>query len=257
METIAVDYMTLTSAGHELERVPAPSQWEKSERLAWQAGPALYEGWSYRYADGSLQRLWSKEQGALIRISGALCERILPMVSLDAFRLTRLDLCVSVDREIDLDYWYARQRSAGVKVKVSLINGETLYVGSRKSDRFWRIYNKALEQGIPGPLYRIELELKGERSCQAKILLIQGKRLEIFLFNRVGVVENMIDELLPDLDEPDDSGIDLSLPRRPPAGKRFLERVIMPFLKRNKWAIKDLIESGILEEVEYEQNGDM
>jgi len=173
------------------------------------------------------------------------------MINLDAFRLTRLDLCVSVDKEIDLDYWYARQREEGRKIKASLINGETLYIGSRKSDRFWRIYNKALEQGIAGPLYRIELELKGDRARQAKMLLIREKRLEIFMSNRIGVVGDLFVEMLPDLDEPDGSGIDLSLPRRPPAGKRFLERVIMPFLKRNKWAIKDLIESGILEEVEY------
>jgi len=179
------------------------------------------------------------------------------MINLDAFRLTRLDLCVSVDREIDLDYWYARQRAAGAKIKASLINGETLYIGSRKSDRFWRIYNKALEQGVAGPLFRIELELKGDRARQAKMLLMRGKRAEIFLFNRIGVVGDLVDEVLPGLDEHPDAGIDLSLPRRPPAGKRFLEKVIVPFLKRNKWAIKDLIESGILEEVEYEQNGNL
>jgi hypothetical protein len=252
MKQISIDYLTLTSGGHELDRVPAPSEWEKSERLSWQAGPALYEGWSYRYADGSLQRLWSEEQGTLIRISGALCERLLPMINLDAFRLTRLDLCISLHQEIDLDYWYSRQRAAGAKIKASLINGETLYIGSRKSGRFWRIYNKALEQGIPGPLFRIEIELKGDRARQAKMLLIQEKRLEIFMSNRIGVVGDLFVEMLPDLYEHLDTDIDLSLPRRPPAGKRFLEKAIMPFLKRNKWAIRDLIESGILEEVEYE-----
>jgi len=155
-------------------------------------------------------------------------------------------------QEIDLDYWYSRQRAAGAKIKASLINGETLYIGSRKSGRFWRIYNKALEQGIPGPLFRIEIELKGDRARQAKMLLIQEKRLEIFMSNRIGVVGDLFVEMLPDLYEHLDTDIDLSLPRRPPAGKRFLEKAIMPFLKRNKWAIRDLIESGILEEVEYE-----
>jgi hypothetical protein len=244
---IYIDYITLTAAGEELDRVPAPQAWQKSEQFTWQAGPARYEGWAYQYPDGSLQRLWSPEQGTLIRISGNLCERLLPSINLDAFRLTRLDLCISIPQEIDLDYWYRRQRSAGEKVKVSLINGETLYVGSRKSDRFWRIYDKALEQGIVGPLYRIELELKGDRARQAKRLLIREKRAEIFNFNRIGVVGELIDELLPDLGKPDGAGIDLSLPRRPPAGKKFLEKVVIPFLQRNPWAIEILQEEGVLE----------
>jgi hypothetical protein len=244
---ITIDYMALTAAGEELDRVPAPSEWEKSERAIWQAGPALYEGWSYQYPDGALHRLWSKEQGTLIRISGALCERLLPMINLDAFRLTRLDLCVSVASEIDLDYWYHRQRAAGTKIKASLINGETLYVGSRKSDRFWRVYDKALEQAVPGPLYRIELELKGDRARQAKRLLVREKRAEIFLFNRIGAVVELVDELLPDINQPANGAIDLSLPRRPPAGKKFLEKVVIPFLQRNPWAIEVLQEEGILE----------
>jgi len=39
--------------------------------------------------------------------------------------------------------------------------GDTIYVGSRKSTIFWRIYNKALEQGTEGVTwYRSEVELK-------------------------------------------------------------------------------------------------
>jgi hypothetical protein len=247
MGEIHIDYITLTAAGEELDRVPAIAEWGKSEQFSWQAGPAHYKGWAYQYSDGSLQRLWSPEQGTLIRISGALCERLLPIISLDAFRLTRLDLCVSVGREIDLGHWYARQRAEGEKIKAANINDETLYIGSRKSDRFWRVYNKALEQDIPGPLYRIELELKGDRARQAKRLLIREKRAEIFLFNRIGIIEDLVDELLPDLDKPDGAGIDLSLPRRPPAGKKFLEKVVVPFLQRNPWAIEILQEEGILE----------
>jgi hypothetical protein len=248
MGKIDIDYITLTAAGEELDRVPAPQAWQKSEQFAWQAGLARYEGWAYQYSDGSLQRLWSAEQGTLIRISGSLCERLLPMINLDAFRLTRLDLCATVGREIDLGYWYRRQRAAGDKIKCTNINDETLYVGSRKSDRLWRVYNKALEQGIVGPLYRIELELKGDRARQAKRLLIREKRKEIFLFNQIGVVGEMIEEVLPDLDKPGGAGIDLSLPRRPPAGKKFLEKVVIPFLQRNPWAIEILQEEGIIEQ---------
>ncbi|MCC2604101.1 replication initiation factor domain-containing protein [Planctobacterium marinum] len=39
--------------------------------------------------------------------------------------------------------------------------GDTVYVGSRKSPVYWRIYDKSLEQGVPGKTwYRTEVELK-------------------------------------------------------------------------------------------------
>lgn len=40
--------------------------------------------------------------------------------------------------------------------------GATLYVGSRQSDKFLRVYNKAAEQGIAGDWIRVELECKGD-----------------------------------------------------------------------------------------------
>jgi len=53
-------------------------------------------------------------------------------------------------------------------------SGETLYIGSRISDQFLRIYDKAAEQHIDGNWKRIELELKGSRALQmARELAIQ------------------------------------------------------------------------------------
>jgi hypothetical protein len=43
-------------------------------------------------------------------------------------------------------------------------SGETIYVGSRVSEQFLRIYDKAAEQGERGNWKRIELELKGSRA---------------------------------------------------------------------------------------------
>lgn len=40
--------------------------------------------------------------------------------------------------------------------------GSTLYVGSRTSEKFLRIYDKAAEQGVEGDWFRIELECKGD-----------------------------------------------------------------------------------------------
>lgn len=42
------------------------------------------------------------------------------------------------------------------------IEGITLYIGNRQSDKFVRIYDKAAEQGISAQWVRIELEAKGD-----------------------------------------------------------------------------------------------
>ncbi|WP_158587204.1 replication initiation factor domain-containing protein [Motilimonas pumila] len=43
-----------------------------------------------------------------------------------------------------------------------VVEGETVYVGSRKSTVYWRVYNKALEQGLHDTVwFRSEVELKG------------------------------------------------------------------------------------------------
>jgi len=53
--------------------------------------------------------------------------------------------------------------------------GETIYVGSRQSERFIRIYNKAAESNLPGELwYRFELETKGMVSRALAERLVSG-----------------------------------------------------------------------------------
>lgn len=42
--------------------------------------------------------------------------------------------------------------------------GETLYLGSRTSELFLRIYNKSAEQAVSGDWVRVELECKGSRA---------------------------------------------------------------------------------------------
>jgi len=54
--------------------------------------------------------------------------------------------------------------------------GDTLYVGSRTSDRMLRVYNKSVEQGSDLPIWtRVELEIKGELANLAAMSLIDGK----------------------------------------------------------------------------------
>jgi len=64
--------------------------------------------------------------------------------------------------------------------------GHTVYVGSRQSEQFLRIYDKAAEQGTAGHLTRVELELKGQPAHEAMHAIIKhgGEQTTIAAFNR-------------------------------------------------------------------------
>jgi hypothetical protein len=57
--------------------------------------------------------------------------------------------------------------------------GETLYIGSKESDAFLRIYDKAAEQNVPGTWYRIELQLKHDLAHLTAIRLHRAGYAEI------------------------------------------------------------------------------
>ena len=53
------------------------------------------------------------------------------------------------------------------------VPGTTLYVGSRQSEKFMRIYDKAAEQGIEGHWVRVELECKGDYAAAIAPMLLR------------------------------------------------------------------------------------
>jgi len=84
--------------------------------------------------------------------------------------ITRLDLAKDAqDVEIDLDAIYEAMeggRYTGTARKFSQMHskngGNTVYVGSRQSEKFIRIYDKASESGLQGELWtRFEIETTG------------------------------------------------------------------------------------------------
>lgn len=86
-------------------------------------------------------------------------------------RCTRLDLAVDIkDRPgflqkcIDAAFrnnWSGTARSANV-IQNTKDGGATIYIGSRSSNRFVRIYNKSAQMGEEGDWTRVEVELKGD-----------------------------------------------------------------------------------------------
>lgn len=89
-------------------------------------------------------------------------------------RCTRIDLALDAREEhlsIGSLASIVKHSTDGLKIKsfshiVSQDGGETLYLGSRQSEQYIRVYNKAAEQNMQGDWIRIELELKGSRAHQ-------------------------------------------------------------------------------------------
>jgi hypothetical protein len=94
--------------------------------------------------------------------------------------ISRLDLAVDAqDVDCDEHYIYLQSiggLSRGLARKFSHMQsaggGNTFYAGSRQSDRFLRMYNKAAEQGLEGVVWhRLEVELKGMVARSVALLL--------------------------------------------------------------------------------------
>lgn len=127
-------------------------------------------GWSkgsVRYADKHNKvngRLW-----AILMITGALSNdafEVLKKMSDPQVRVTRIDVCVDIKlRERVLGLCRRLKDSAKGSANLSLVEsltGDTLYMGSRQSDMFVRMYDKSSEYGEElGRVYRWELEAKG------------------------------------------------------------------------------------------------
>lgn len=99
---------------------------------------------------------------------------LLAFVVNNAGRFTRLDVAIDIlDNAAANSETLARAAESGHMTTHARtwsvlrgvrdgIQGTTLYIGNRQSDKFLRVYNKAAEQGIDALWTRIELECKGD-----------------------------------------------------------------------------------------------
>jgi hypothetical protein len=94
--------------------------------------------------------------------------RALMFAMQDGISITRLDIAVDVQQ-----YWFIKNfhdafmaGEAETDARKGMLilggGGATFYVGSRTSEKYLRIYDKAAESGLDLPLTRVELECKGE-----------------------------------------------------------------------------------------------
>jgi len=153
--------------------VAVPEQWEK-----------------YGYKGVSLPGFAissHKINGTMVRLSGLpaneLWRDILSYV--EVCNVTRIDLCVTVDMSFNTRGHASEQYAAiladrvqphiGKRLITDNEGGETLYIGSRTSQIFLRLYDKSAEQGDkPGWSWRYEIEYKKPVSLAVAKLIMDN-----------------------------------------------------------------------------------
>jgi len=147
----------------------------------WQANG--YRGW---HSDGI--RCGVRHDGTLVSLSGLKCREEWKEALTAAEHCSRLDVAVDVHLDAKVptltrdcyESLFHVPPGNGRPAKRSLIlnsdGGSTLYIGSRVSDRFARLYDKGIEQRTlaAGKWWRFELELKGARAEQMSAGLLSA-----------------------------------------------------------------------------------
>lgn len=140
-----------------------------------------------------------RADGAIVRLSGVYADANWRFALASARNVSRLDLQVTARPEHPIptlasDGYKAAllaEKADGRPVTATLITrhpaGATLYLGSRQSERFARLYDKHAESGDEryAGCWRYELELKGE------VALRMARRLERVLNWRQAVVNTV------------------------------------------------------------------
>lgn len=110
----------------------------------------------------------------IVSASGSLAERMRKsLMKLDGFYCTRLDLQITIEKPAWVDLTKLH-KSLGKK-RTTLISSEendTLYFGSRESDKFARLYEKPLNEKM---YLRMEFELKGNVASGTWNAILSGE----------------------------------------------------------------------------------
>jgi hypothetical protein len=171
---------------------------------------------------------------------------------LSCWRPSRIDIAVDIERHFDVPGAYTAWQGKS-RTKITAIENQTLYIGSRKSEIFWRVYDKAEELGRPelAPLWRIELELKGERARQFWGFWQQHSAhlpgiLRGYLWQADGSPREPANSLLGSLLEAEEAWHIGSLPRRRRAGEEYLWGNVLPFLRANWEWVGPIIQEQLM-----------
>lgn len=173
-----VDWLTMTCSSTEarerLEGLIATIAVEE-EGLGYNPSSWRFKG--YRGYNWKLLSYGKRDSDDIVVVKGAMADRVYWSLSAYARQVSRVDLQVTAtlkEPEPDLALWcfeYLGQLATegAVNVPSSRLvlgdvrtRGDTLYIGSRKSAQFGRVYDKGVQEKTdePGRKWRYEVELK-------------------------------------------------------------------------------------------------
>lgn len=177
-----INYTALELGTRVLTAVPYPMKdqnWEpcqpsKGYNNALQNKQGCKVSWHNKRDDMGVHVQYSGQTLNKYSADGATPKMIAIHHNLSHDRCTRIDLALDAREEhlsISSLAAIVKHSTDGLRVKsfshiISQDGGETLYLGSRQSEQYIRVYNKAAEQNMQGDWIRIELELKGSRAHQ-------------------------------------------------------------------------------------------
>lgn len=196
-----------------------------SEKIDWLAySQASYLEWDYPdcfdnhwkrinalryYTNGEenkqgVKRYWNNirsDQGKSTVLDGASLDTmredlsiILHGVNTPERKATRIDFAIDITHsklrpETASEYLrrgeFLSHASSARRIDDSLIEGYTQYVGTKYSDTYTRIYDKAVEQKTPYAWVRIETVYQGERAKPALSALLSGKSIGSLICSHV------------------------------------------------------------------------
>ena len=181
-----IDWFACTKCDNEIPQFPSnfTTKFETDK-------PMRGYQYGFRYPDG--RKVSSSDiQGVYIQYSGKVLNslstdalEIIKFHRLQGYKSSRIDLAIDAhDSGLSIDSLYQafKREETETKAKNASIientqGGKTLYIGSRQSEAFVRIYDKAKEQNQTGDWKRIEIELKGYKAQEATNMCIASNNL--------------------------------------------------------------------------------
>jgi replication initiation factor len=171
----SVDWITATAKRNvSRETIAERAHAHLNDSLALGEGVQMWSSFGYDGWQTKGIRWGRRRQDDLIQASSETANMWWPFIVANASNVSRIDLAVTVkfvDHQIALvsENWQAIQNIAGdlpiirnYTIISSLFGGDTLYVGSRSSQQFGRLYDKGLESKEPAfqNCHRWEVEFK-------------------------------------------------------------------------------------------------
>lgn len=178
-------YTLFASAAKEGQyRLPINDRWNNG----WYAGLSI-DGLKFGY---------NEKRGYILIASSDRANMLWPEIQAGPKRITRLDLCVDIvlpacrplaRESFALNSDNAEKGNRKYTLWGGNDGGSTLYVGSRQSSQYGRLYDKGVESGLaePGLYWRFEVEFKKPLSMAMADNLtgLRGRSLDTEITNQV------------------------------------------------------------------------